>query len=259
MILLKTVRILLLALLVTNVDAISSTKSEQTSQQKKKVLQLNSAFWQAFNRCDMEKIKQFVSQDVEFYHDVDGVILSQERLIQSIDNNLCTGETNLLRQQDTQLSYYSMKDYGALLIGEHSFYQQDKNGQERLVSTAKYSHLWILKDSNWEMSRVISYDHQPIKFVNSAVAQELDDNTLSEYVGEYSSEQSGLITISMKRDALFITTEGFETTAYPQNKDQFFVKEMPLAFKFSRSESNKVVGFSVLEQGEPVDKATRQK
>ena len=51
--------------------------------------------------------------------------------------------------------------YGAILSGEHVFYVRQKGKPEVLDGRAKFTHLWLLKDGVWKMSRVLSYDHGP--------------------------------------------------------------------------------------------------
>ncbi|WP_157717331.1 hypothetical protein [Christiangramia echinicola] len=48
---------------------------------------------------------------------------------------------------------------GAVLSGEHLFYIQEENS-ERLDGQAKFNHLWLLKEGEWKMHRVLSYDHR---------------------------------------------------------------------------------------------------
>src|SRR5262249_421878 len=40
------------------------------------------------------------------------------------------------------------------------FYAQEKGRPEYLTSTAKFTHVWLLENGKWKLSRALSYDHQ---------------------------------------------------------------------------------------------------
>lgn len=52
--------------------------------------------------------------------------------------------------------------YGAVLSGEHVFYVLDKGKRDRLDGRARFLHVWLVKDGVWRMSRVLSFDHDPV-------------------------------------------------------------------------------------------------
>jgi len=47
------------------------------------------------------------------------------------------------------------KIYGAVLSGDHYFYQN-----ETRTGIAKFTHTWLLKEGEWRMHRILSYDHR---------------------------------------------------------------------------------------------------
>jgi hypothetical protein len=49
--------------------------------------------------------------------------------------------------------------YGAIISGEHVFYVNEKGKEEFLDGRARFAQLWMLKDGQWKMSRILSYDH----------------------------------------------------------------------------------------------------
>jgi hypothetical protein len=51
-----------------------------------------------------------------------------------------------------------MNGYGAVEIGVHRFHHPSEKGQDA-VGEAKFIHLWRYKDGNWQITRVISFDH----------------------------------------------------------------------------------------------------
>lgn len=50
--------------------------------------------------------------------------------------------------------------YGAIQKGVHHFYAIEKDSTEYLTSTAKFTHVWLLENEQWKLSRSLSYDHQ---------------------------------------------------------------------------------------------------
>ena len=57
------------------------------------------------------------------------------------------------------LEVYPIKDFGAIEIGIHNFYQTDKDKNEKLVARPKFMHLWQKSDTGWKIVRIVSYDH----------------------------------------------------------------------------------------------------
>ena len=121
-------------------------------------------FHVSFSSCEIDLLKSVISADIEFYHDQSGIMVGYAKFIENLQNGLCANPGNTRRQlQENSLQVFPLYDngklYGALQQGIHSFYQQEETG-ERLGSVARFSHLWLLKDQQWQLSRVISYDHQ---------------------------------------------------------------------------------------------------
>jgi hypothetical protein len=61
------------------------------------------------------------------------------------------------------------KLYGAVISGEHLFYNTTKGGPEALAGRARFTHMLLLKDGAWKMSRVLSYDHGPAAALSSSI------------------------------------------------------------------------------------------
>src|SRR5437868_13706627 len=100
--------------------------SAQTEDQKltTTILHLDSAFWNAYNTCDTAAFKNFITDDVEFYHDKGGITLGAKALIESLDKNICGGENRVRREAIARtVQVYPMRNgneiYGADIYGEH--------------------------------------------------------------------------------------------------------------------------------------------
>jgi ketosteroid isomerase-like protein len=120
------------------------------------VVSLDAALFDSYNRCDLQKFAAFFVDDVEFYHDQDGVTLGTERLTESIKKNICGKVTRELVPGSRQV--YHMKGYGAVEMGVHRFHHPGHDDTEP-VGEAKFILLWQYTDGAWKITRVISYDH----------------------------------------------------------------------------------------------------
>lgn len=158
------VRMLLLlpviALFVVAVNAQAPPLESIKSQEEldKAIASLDTALFDAYNRCDLEKFASFLADDVEFYHDQGGVTLGRQNLTDSVRKNICGKVTREL----VSLQVYPMKGFGAVEIGVHRFHHPGHDDTES-VGEARFIHLWRYKDGAWKVTRVISYDHHSLQ------------------------------------------------------------------------------------------------
>ena len=139
-------------------QAVPSLESIQSQAElDKAIASLDSALFDAYNRCDLEKFSSFFADDVEFYHDQGGVTLGKQKLTESIKNNICGKVTRELVPES--LEVYPIAGYGAVEIGVHRFH----HSHDSEVGEAKFVQLWQNKDGAWKITRVISFDHQAQK------------------------------------------------------------------------------------------------
>jgi hypothetical protein len=61
------------------------------------------------------------------------------------------------------LKVYPIPNYGGVEEGSHWFYETEKSKTEKLVGVAKFMIVWKQTGTKWQVSRAISYDHQPVK------------------------------------------------------------------------------------------------
>lgn len=131
------------------------------------ILHLDSLFWVAYNRCDVTQMVQFFAEDVEFYHDKGGLTTGRQDFSNAIQKGLCGNENFRLRREALAgtIQVFPLENshvlYGAILSGEHVFYINENGKPEYLDGRARFSHVWLLKDKQWKMSRILSYDHGP--------------------------------------------------------------------------------------------------
>ena len=118
-----------------------------------------------FNTCDISQFEALVSEDMEFYHDQSGITSSKADFISGTENGLCKLPYKARRELvEGSLQVFPMKNngalYGAIQTGEHRFYAKYPEKEEVLTSTAIFTHLWLLEEGEWRLSRVLSYDHE---------------------------------------------------------------------------------------------------
>lgn len=146
----------------------SSITIGQTDEEiKLKILSFDKEFWIGYNTCDTEKIKFYIDENIEFYHDKGGITFGNVNLVESIRKNLCSDNNFKIRREviPNTVDFYTLKKdniiYGAILSGEHYFYISQDEKKESLNGRAKFTHLWLLKNGLWKMTRILSYNHGP--------------------------------------------------------------------------------------------------
>lgn len=234
-----------------------TTKSELT-----KIITLkDSLFWKAYNGCDIEGMKHYLANDLEFYHDKNGLTLGLNDMITTTKNNLCGNPNYSLRREVVSGSVKvfplsnSNKLYGAVISGEHVFYVSENGKEARLDGLAKFTHIWTLKDNVWKMSRVISYDHGPAPYINKRNAISVTKETLDQYVGNYTAPHAGALKVERDNGALQLLLGGQKMVLYPQSAYSFFMKERDLTFDFSKDDNGKSFKMIIRENGKIVDEA----
>lgn len=124
----------------------------------KTIAGLDAALFDAYNNCDLEKLGSMVAEDLEFYHDQTGLAVGRQSLVDGVKNNIC-GKVHRELVPGT-LEVYPLKGYGAVEIGVHRFTHPN---DPKELGEAKFVHVWQLKDGEWKVTRVISFDHHPVK------------------------------------------------------------------------------------------------
>lgn len=120
---------------------------------------LDRKLFDAYNTCDLGTISSLVTDDLEFYHDKTGLAVGKVVFLDAIKNNIC-GKVQRTLVPGT-LEVHRLAGYGAVEIGRHRFHHpgHEQDG----VGEAKFVTIWHLKDGNWQITRAISYDHEPAK------------------------------------------------------------------------------------------------
>lgn len=225
------------------------------------ILRKDSLFWVTYNTCDTTQFRKFFTEDVEFYHDKSGITLGLESLAAITAKNLCGTNNFRLRREVIEGSvkvyplYKSNVVYGVILSGEHLFYVREAGKDEKLDGQAKFSHVWLLKDTVWKMARILSYDHGEPKSSNKKKEITLSNTILDQYAGIYHGPQSGKVSVKREGALLLLSVNDKPVTLYPEAENRFFVKDRDLSFEFIRGDKNKVSRMVVRENGKIVEEA----
>jgi hypothetical protein len=120
---------------------------------------LDTALFDAYNTCDLDKFKNLLAADVEFYHDQGGLSVGAQTITDQVKQNICGKSRRELVSGSLQV--YPMHGYGAVEMGVHRFYPPEKGSEA--TGEARFIHLWQNKDGAWKITRIISYDHNALK------------------------------------------------------------------------------------------------
>lgn len=162
------IKILLIGILLFQTSN-GFSQENKNSELYKTIMSLDSLLFNvSFNTCNIKQFEDLTSDDFEFFHDKDS-ISDKKRFITTFKKGLCASpETYQSRREliDGTTEIYPLYTkgvlYGAIQMGVHRFYQTHKGKPEEFASTAKFTHLWLLKNKTWKLARSLSYDHQNI-------------------------------------------------------------------------------------------------
>ncbi|MCB0464076.1 MAG: nuclear transport factor 2 family protein [Aequorivita sp.] len=113
---------------------------------------MDALFFDAYNHCNLEKQAAIYADDIEFYHDTGGLMTSKQGIIDATEKYICGKVTRELIKGSVEV--YPIKDYGAVEMGYHKFY----NNQEPDASShpSKFIIMWKHIDNDWKITKVIS-------------------------------------------------------------------------------------------------------
>lgn len=140
-----------------------------------------------FNNCDTSQFKLLMSEDVEFYHDQGGLSVSRSSQLESMKNGLCKNSKNKYRRElvEGSLKVFPLKNnkslYGAIQNGIHRFYINDNGTKGKFESIARFSHIWMLKNDTWQLTRIFSYNHKGKDYLSDDNNAFKDENEIRQF------------------------------------------------------------------------------
>jgi ketosteroid isomerase-like protein len=243
-------------LAATATSALMAGDVEDNRNVRSSILRADKLFWEAYNSCDLDRMEDFLTEDLEFYHDKSGFTKTRESFMKSVEKGMCGMGSGKQRREavEESLKVHVLGDYGAILMGEHRFYLTENGTEERRDGMASFTHVWQRKNDEWKMSRVLSYDHRPVTHSEAAFISEA---ALEACAGTYETQRMGSIVVAKERLALAVKANGFQATIFPANETNFHHKERDLTFEFVKGGDDVIRKMIIREHGEVVDEANK--
>ncbi|WP_155913905.1 nuclear transport factor 2 family protein [Asticcacaulis sp. AC466] len=113
----------------------------------------------AYDSCDTAAYAASLSPNLEFYQDNQPVKNSDAVL--TAFGQRCAEGIKLRRKLDaSSLIVNAAPPEDAIEAGLHRIYSVKPDGSKHLDATARFTMVWSKKSGNWQLLRVISYDHR---------------------------------------------------------------------------------------------------
>ncbi|MBD9468196.1 nuclear transport factor 2 family protein [Pseudoxanthomonas sp. PXM01] len=147
------------ALLCGAVEATAA--AERTPEQlTEAIAALDTAVFDTFNTCadpaQLTKHAAYFDEAVEFYHDNGGVTWTRDDMIARTREYVCGRYRREL--VPGTLEVFPIKGFGAISQGTHRFCALP---EKDCAGEADFVMVWRERDSQWQVTRVLSYAHRP--------------------------------------------------------------------------------------------------
>lgn len=246
--------LLIIAFVLAPLASYGQASPSSSERVKEMVKEKDSQFWKAYNKCDVNSMVSYLTSDLEFYHDKSGLTKGLETFKKSIETGLCANGPQLKRVvKEGSVEIFPLNGVGAIIRGEHYFYIGD-----RADGLAKFTHVWTNKNGEWKMSRVLSYDHQPVP-IKIPDAISLSAALLKTYIGDYSGNQTGNVSIKLDGEQLKLVGSEFELKLFAKDENTFFTKEQPVLFEFVKNDAGMISKMLVKENGNIAEELNKTK
>lgn len=226
------------------------------------VRKFDAAFWDAYNQCDINKLADMNVDDLEFYHDQGGAMLGRAKFIAAMQNNICGNPAVRVRRAAVAGSvrvfpmHEGGKMYGAVISGEHQFYNTANGKPEQLAGRALFTHLLVLRDGAWKASRVLSYDHAAAAVETGLTEIPLAAPLLERLAGTYNAKDKMVLTVKPSGGHLMVNAGGAMFELLPLSETKFFMKKRAIEVEFALDQAGKGKHLVVRERGAIVAEAT---
>jgi len=113
---------------------------------------MDAEFFTAYNTCDLQLQGSIYSEDIEFFHDKGGLMTSKQDIIDGTEKNICGKVTRTLIPGS--LEVYPIKDFGAIEIGYHKFFNNQE--PDAISHPSKFIIFWKKTGVDWKITKVVS-------------------------------------------------------------------------------------------------------
>jgi hypothetical protein len=227
------------------------------------VRSFDDAYWAAYNRCDLKALSAMNTDDLEFYHDLGGVMHGKAQFDAAMAKNICGNPSRKVRREAMAgtVHVYPMMNggvlYGAVIEGGHQFYNGTPGSPEVLEGKARFTSLFLYKDGVWKLARALSYDHTAAPTGPKPAEVQAAPQALDLLAGTYTAKDKMVLTVKPAGNHLIVTAGGSTFELYPTGANKFAMKERAIEVSFTVDASGKGQGLVVRERGGIVAAATR--
>ena len=138
----------------------NETSAKITAEElKRTITALDAALFDAYNRCDLKTFSDFLADDLELYHDQDGLVIGSRPLTENVKKYVCGGDVRRKLVAGT-LEVHPIEGYGAICTGVHRFLHPKSNAPARERS---FVNVWRYRDGVWKVTRSLSFDRQGMR------------------------------------------------------------------------------------------------
>ncbi len=181
--------LLLTYLLITTSSVFAQV--DKNSELYRTILSKDSLlFTVGFNTCDIKQFDVLLSDKFEFFHDKDSISYKKEFLY-NLRNGLCKSpgtyqsRRELVKENNEIYPLYKNKVlYGAIQLGTHQFYETIAGKKETFAGSAKFTHVWLLENGIWKLTKSLSYDHQSTKALKTQTSFFDNDEAIEKWLTE---------------------------------------------------------------------------
>ncbi len=113
----------------------------------------------AYENCNADQYRAFLSPTLEFYQD-NQPVKNQQQIIDSLNYRCAEGITYRRELEQSSLIVNSAPPTDAIEAGLQRIYSKQPDGSERLEATVRFTMIWSKKSGTWQFIRVVSYDHR---------------------------------------------------------------------------------------------------
>ncbi|MBO9660827.1 MAG: nuclear transport factor 2 family protein [Chitinophagaceae bacterium] len=117
-----------------------------------KIVQMDSIFFDAYNKCNMALQTSIYADSLEFYHDKGGYSTSKKDVLAATQKNICDKVIRTVVAGSIEV--YPIAGFGAIEIGLHRFF--NKQEPDAPQHDSKFIIIWKQVGTDWKITRVIS-------------------------------------------------------------------------------------------------------